>query len=82
MGKRAARTSSIVGSFFPLLWQGSVASSTAPKVVPLALVAARAPLAVSSEDAQSGNTHATTPDGPGALPVDVPSCCATLVVCR
>src|SRR5258707_524878 len=63
-GKRAPREPSIVGWFCLLPWLESGADSVALPVCPLALVAARAPLAVLGEDAQSDSRRATTPDGP------------------
>ena len=58
---------SIVGSFSPQPWLASVGDSVAPDGCHLVLVAARAPRAVSREDAQSGNRLATTPGGPEAV---------------
>lgn len=43
MGKRAPRTPSTVGWFFPLPWLESAVGSVAPLACPLALVAARVP---------------------------------------
>jgi hypothetical protein len=63
-GKRAPRASSIVGWFFQLPWQASGAESAAPSVCHLALVAARAPLAGSGEDAQHERKPATIAGGP------------------
>jgi hypothetical protein len=65
-GRRAPPWLSIVGWFCRLPWQVSGADSVAPAVCHLALVAARAPPAVSGEDAQSDSKHATIPDGPEA----------------
>ncbi len=61
---RGLHALSIVGSFSLLPWLESGADSVALPVCPLALVAARAPLAVLGEDAQSDSRRATTPDGP------------------
>src|SRR5215471_9752109 len=52
-GKRAPRKLSIVDVFSQLPSQGSVAGSVVPPICHRALVAARAPLAVSGEDATS-----------------------------
>jgi hypothetical protein len=65
-GRRAPPWLSIVGWFCRLPWQVSVADSVAPAVCHLALVAARALLAVIRVDAQNGSRHATIPDGPAA----------------
>ena len=48
-------------------WLGYAGDSVAPPVCPLALVAARAPLAAIGEAAQNDNTPATTPGGPAAV---------------
>src|SRR5215467_12104626 len=59
---RASRGLSIVGWSCQLPSQESDAESVAPAVRHLALVAARAPPARSSEDGQHGSTLATIPD--------------------
>ncbi len=66
MDKRAPRASSIVGWFSRLPWPGYIGDSVVPPSCHRALVAARAPLAVSGEDAQSDNRLATTQGGPEA----------------
>jgi hypothetical protein len=58
---------SIVGSFFPLPSLECVDGSVAPRVCPLVLAAARAPLGVIREDAQSDSSLATTPGEPAAV---------------
>jgi len=63
MGKRAPRARSIDGWFCRQPWPESVADSVVQLGCHLALVAARAPLGVLGEGAQSGNTLATTPGG-------------------
>jgi hypothetical protein len=69
-GERGPRAPSIVDVLSRLPWQGFVAGSVASPGCPLALVAARVPLAVLGEDAQRDNTLATTRDGPeGVRPV-------------
>ena len=60
-GKRAPRVPSIVGWFSLLPELPSDAESVAPPGCHLALVAARAPLAVIGEDAQHVSQLATTP---------------------
>ncbi len=67
MGMRAPPAPSIVGGFCQLPSQAYGAGSVAPPVCHLALVAARALLAVIGEDAQSDSKHATTRDGPEAV---------------
>src|SRR5215469_594189 len=64
MGKRAPRARSIDGWFCRQPWPESVADRVVPPGCHLALVAARAPLGVLGEGAQSGNTLATTLGGP------------------
>jgi hypothetical protein len=72
-GKRAPHWPSIVASFCQRPWQGYGADSVAPGACPLVLAAARASLAALREDAQNGNTHATTPDGRAGAGTAVPS---------
>ena len=67
MSRRALRTPSIVGSFFPLPSQESVAGSVVPDACHLVLAAARVPLGVLDEDVQSDNKRATTPDEPTSV---------------
>jgi hypothetical protein len=70
MGKRAPRAPPIVEWFCQRPWPESVADSVALLVCRIALVAARAPLAVLGEGAQHDSKPATTPGGPeGVRPV-------------
>src|SRR5258708_37039906 len=73
MGERAPRASSIVDGSCRLPSSESVADSVAPSGCSLALVAARVPLAVSGEDAQSGNRLATIPAVPAGVGTVDPS---------
>src|SRR5438034_383907 len=66
-GTREPRAPSIVGWFCRLPWRGFAAGSVASSVCLLALVAARAPLAVLGEDARSDNRLATIPGGPAGV---------------
>src|SRR5262249_42003849 len=66
-GKRAPRAPSNVGWFCLRPWLGSAVGSVGPPVCRLALVAARAPRAVSGEDTQSDTRPATTQGGPAAV---------------
>ena len=67
MGMRAPPAPSIVGWFCQLPELPYGGGLVAPPVCHLALVAARALLAVIGEDAQSDSKHATTRDGPEAV---------------
>jgi len=67
MGKRAHPARSIVGWFVPLPSLGFAGESVVPDVCHLALVAARAPLAVICGDAQSDSSLATIPSEPAAV---------------
>jgi len=73
MGERAPRGPSIVDGSCRLPSSESVADSVAPPGCSLALVAARVPLAVSGEDAQSGNRLATIPVVPAGVGTVEPS---------
>ena len=73
MDKRAPRASSIVGWFSRLPWPGYIGDSVVPPSCHRALVAARAPLAVSGEDAQSDNRLATTRSERVGVATAVPS---------
>jgi hypothetical protein len=66
MGKRAPRAPSIVGWFCRLPVLPYAGGRVVPPVCHLALVAARAPLVVIREDAQSDTRLATIADEPGA----------------
>jgi hypothetical protein len=67
MDMRAPRAPSIVGWFCRLPSLAYAAGSVAPPVCYLALVAARAPLGVIREEAQSDNRLATIAGEPGAV---------------
>ena len=72
-GTRAPRALSIVGSFFSLPWQGSVADSVVPDGCHLVLEAARALPAAIREAAQNDSTRATTPIGRAGVEIAAPS---------
>src|SRR5258708_1051538 len=72
-GKRAPRARSIAGGFYRRPSLESVADSVALEVCHLALVAARAPLGVLDEDAQSDSRRATILPVPAGVETAAPS---------
>ncbi len=73
MATRAPLAPSIIGWFCRQPWPGYIGDSVVPPICHRALVAARALLAVSGGDAQSGNRLATTPGVPVGVGTAEPS---------